>query len=68
MTANSVPPPGGSQGLEMSEEQGLREPEAGDPRVWTQALDLQSLGVNTSSAFYCLRDLALFPQIRDNHT
>ena len=54
--------------MEMSEEQGLREPEAGDPLVWTQALDLQSLGVNTSSAFYCLRDLALFPQIRDNHT
>lgn len=28
----------------------------------------QSLGVKTSSAFHCLRDLAPFPQIRDNHT
>lgn len=68
MTANSVPPPGGSQGSEVLEEQGLQEPEAGEPLVWTQALELQSLGVKTSSAFYCLRDLALFPQIRDNQT
>ena len=52
----------------MLEEQGLGVPEAGEPLVWTQALELQSLGVKTSSAFYCLRDLALFPQIRENHT
>ena len=32
MTANSVPPPGGRQGSEVSEEQGLRKPEVGEPQ------------------------------------
>ena len=59
MTANSVPPPRGSQGTKVLEEQGLQETEAGEPQLWTQTLEPQGLGVNPCSTFYCFLKLGI---------
>lgn len=57
MTANSVLPPRQRQGPEAEEEQGE------NLSIWTQALDLLSLGLHPGSAFYQQRGLALFPEL-----